>query len=101
DPSTAWFMPFNMEPPSVGDDSNLFANTGNASFDWANFGAGLPGDMSALSAAQQHQPSSSTGLSPHPSAAEVVGAQQQHQQAHQQHDPTLSSTPGAGVMDGF
>ncbi|KAI7532717.1 hypothetical protein KC319_g18523, partial [Hortaea werneckii] len=95
DPSTAWFMPFNMEPPSVGDDSNLFANTGNASFDWANFGAGLPGDMSALSA---HQQPSSSALSPHP-AAEVAGAQ--HQQAHQQHDPTLSSTPGAGVMDGF
>ncbi|RMY68878.1 hypothetical protein D0863_06825 [Hortaea werneckii] len=95
DPSTAWFMPFNMEPPSVGDDSNLFANTGNASFDWANFGAGLPGDMSALSA---HQQPSSSGLSPHP-AAEVAGAQQH--QGHQQHDPTLSSTPGAGVMDGF
>ncbi|KAI7707943.1 hypothetical protein KC353_g11337 [Hortaea werneckii] len=98
DPSTAWFMPFNMEPPSVGDDSNLFAHSGNASFDWANFGAGLPADMSALSAQQQQQ-AHSTGLSPHPSA-EVAGGQQQ-QQGHQQLDPTLSGTPGAGVMDGF
>ncbi|KAI7166617.1 hypothetical protein KC324_g12002, partial [Hortaea werneckii] len=89
---------FNMEPPSVGDDSNLFAHSGNASFDWANFGAGLPADMSALSAQQQQQ-AHSTGLSPH-SSAELAGGQQQ-QQGHQQLDPTLSSTPGAGVMDGF
>ena len=34
DPSTAWFMPFNMDPPAVGDDNNLF----NGSFDWGNFG---------------------------------------------------------------
>ena len=34
DPSTAWFMPFNMDPPAVGEDSNLFS--GN--LDWANFG---------------------------------------------------------------
>jgi hypothetical protein len=33
DPSTAWFMPFNMDPPAIGEDNNLFS--GN--FDW-NFG---------------------------------------------------------------
>lgn len=36
DPSSAWFMPFNMEPPSIGDDNNLF----NSGLDWQNsFGA--------------------------------------------------------------
>jgi len=35
DPSTAWFMPFNMEPPSVGEDNNLFSGT--SGFDWASF----------------------------------------------------------------
>ena len=33
DPSTAWFMPFNMEPPAIGEDNNLFSG----SFDWSNF----------------------------------------------------------------
>jgi hypothetical protein len=33
DPSTAWFMPFNMEPPTMVEDTNLF-NTGG--FDWGN-----------------------------------------------------------------
>ena len=33
DPSTAWFMPFNMDPPAIGEDNNLF----NGNFDW-NFG---------------------------------------------------------------
>ncbi|WPG98492.1 putative transcriptional regulatory protein [Acrodontium crateriforme] len=55
DPSTAWFMPFNMAPPTM-EDSNIFArqqaqnlaqnNSGNVSgptsapptFDWSNFG---------------------------------------------------------------
>ena len=41
DPSTAWFMPFNMEPPTVGEDNNLFSN-GN--MDWSNGFAGF-GDM--------------------------------------------------------
>lgn len=36
DPSSAWFMPFNMDPPSMTEDSSLF-NTGG--FDWsAGFG---------------------------------------------------------------
>ncbi|TKA30992.1 hypothetical protein B0A50_01960 [Salinomyces thailandicus] len=44
DPSTAWFMPFNMDPPSIGDDHNLFTHSsGSSNFDWANF-AGF-GDM--------------------------------------------------------
>ena len=41
DGSAAWFMPFNMEPPAGGEDSNMF----NA-FDWANmanFGDMPPG----------------------------------------------------------
>lgn len=51
DPSTAWFMPFNMEPPTVGEDNNLFSN-GN--MDWSNGFAGF-GDMSNMA---------STGLTP-------------------------------------
>ena len=37
-------MPFNMDPPAIGDDNNLF----NGNFDWTNFGgfgdmgSGLP-----------------------------------------------------------
>nr|POF15230.1 putative transcriptional regulatory protein [Quercus suber] len=47
DPSTAWFTPFNMEPPTIGEDNNLFGgnfnNAGGAGnntegFDWGNFG---------------------------------------------------------------
>jgi hypothetical protein len=42
DPSSAWFMPFNMDPPTMADDSNLLTTGG---FDWSNafadFG-GLP-----------------------------------------------------------
>ncbi|KAK3674652.1 hypothetical protein LTR78_005374 [Recurvomyces mirabilis] len=34
DPSTAWFMPFNMEPPTIGDDNNLFGGGGAGNFDW-------------------------------------------------------------------
>lgn len=56
DPSTAWFMPFNMEPPTIGDDNNLFANSN--SFDWASFGGF--GDMSTGLPP--------TGLTPQPSA---------------------------------
>ncbi|KAK3706088.1 hypothetical protein LTR37_012915 [Vermiconidia calcicola] len=41
DPSTAWFMPFNMDPPAVGDDNNLF----NGGFDWSNYGGF--GDLSS------------------------------------------------------
>jgi len=37
DPSSAWFMPFNMEPPAIGEDSNWF----NGSFDWSNYGGGF------------------------------------------------------------
>lgn len=65
DPSTAWFMPFNMAPPTM-DDSNIFARqqaqqyaqnnsasvTGPTSapsnFDWTNFGGfghDMPVDM--------------------------------------------------------
>lgn len=42
DPSSAWFMPFNMDPPTMADDNNLLTTGG---FDWPNaftdFG-GLP-----------------------------------------------------------
>jgi hypothetical protein len=34
DPSTAWFLPFNMEPPKLGDDEGIFAR------DCYNFGLG-------------------------------------------------------------
>ena len=34
DPSTAWFMPFNMDPPTIGEDSNMF----NAGYDWSDLG---------------------------------------------------------------
>jgi hypothetical protein len=44
DPSTAWFMPFNMEPPSIGEDNNLFSN--NSGFDWNGFN-GL-GDLAGI-----------------------------------------------------
>lgn len=53
DPSTAWFMPFNMEPPAIGDDNNLFNNN---HIDWTNFGGF--GDMSGGLAP--------TGLTPRP-----------------------------------
>lgn len=53
DPSTAWFMPFNMDPPAVGEDNNLF----NGSYDWSNFGPGF-GDISS---------GMLTGLTPGPS----------------------------------
>lgn len=34
DPSSAWFMPFNMDPPTMADDSNLLSGAGG--FDWPN-----------------------------------------------------------------
>ena len=80
DPSTAWFMPFNMEPPSIGDDGNLFG-TGNG-FDWAAFGGF--GDLH-------------TGLTPQPPPGEMDVVQQQQQQ----HDPTLSAEPGGNGLEGF
>lgn len=40
DPSSAWFMPFNMDPPTMADDSNLL-NTGG--FDWPNVFADFGG----------------------------------------------------------
>lgn len=33
DPSSAWFMPFNMDPPTMADDNNLLTTGG---FDWPN-----------------------------------------------------------------
>ena len=41
DPSTAWFMPFNMDPPPIGEDNGMF----NGGFDWSNFGGF--GDLSS------------------------------------------------------
>lgn len=46
DPSTAWFMPFNMEPPIVGNDNNLLSN-GN--MDWSSSLAGF-GDIATMPA---------------------------------------------------
>ena len=37
DPSTGWFMPFNVNPPVAGEEGNSFGGD----FDWSNF-AGLP-----------------------------------------------------------
>ncbi|KAF2161759.1 hypothetical protein M409DRAFT_27815 [Zasmidium cellare ATCC 36951] len=45
DPSTAWFMPFNMDPPTIGEDSNTSMFGGN--LDWPNHFAGF-GDMAAI-----------------------------------------------------
>lgn len=53
DPSAAWFMPFNMEPPAVGEDNNLFSG----GIDWANFGGF--GDLGAHGLPP-------TGLTPRP-----------------------------------
>jgi hypothetical protein len=50
DPSTAWFMPFNMEPPTVGEDNNLFSGAFDYSF-------GAWGDMASIGP---------TGLTPQP-----------------------------------
>ncbi|KXT06500.1 hypothetical protein AC578_6072 [Pseudocercospora eumusae] len=47
DPSTAWFMPFNMEPPTVGEDNNLFNGTSN--LDWSNSFTGFA-DMAGMGA---------------------------------------------------
>jgi hypothetical protein len=44
DPTAAWFMPFNMDPPAVGDESNFFSSN---TFDWQNFGGGF-GDLAGL-----------------------------------------------------
>lgn len=52
DPSTAWFMPFNLDPPTVGRDNNLFTD-GN--FDWASLNGF--GDLGTLPP---------TGLTPAP-----------------------------------
>ena len=41
DQSTAWFMPFNMDPPAGSEDGNLF----NGNFDWTNLGGF--GDLSS------------------------------------------------------
>ncbi|KAK5132399.1 hypothetical protein LTR08_009129 [Meristemomyces frigidus] len=73
DPSTAWYMPFNMEPPSIGDDNNLF-NTN--SFDWSSFGGF--GDLSA------GMPP--TGLTPQPSTDMDTGQ---------------DNGGGGGVLDSF
>jgi hypothetical protein len=57
DPSTAWFMPFNMDPPTIGDDNNLFNNT---SFDWTNLNGF--GDMGTLApSGLTPQPATDTG----------------------------------------
>jgi hypothetical protein len=53
DPSTAWFMPFNVDPPAIGEDGNWFA--GN--FDWGGFGGGFGGLDGGLPP---------TGLTPRP-----------------------------------
>ena len=29
EPSSAWFMPFNMEPPEIGQDTDIFGNLGS------------------------------------------------------------------------
>lgn len=50
DPSTAWFMPFNLDPPTIGEDNNLF----NGNFDWQNNFPGF-GDINGMP---------STGLTP-------------------------------------
>ena len=67
DPSAAWFMPFNMEPPSVGEDNNLF----NGSLDWANFGGF--GDLGGPPSGGGGLPP--TGLTPRPGEFDVEGGQ--------------------------
>lgn len=50
DPSNAWFLPFNMEPPTLGDDGGVFGG------DAFNFGlpAGTPVDLAALNGHVHH-----------------------------------------------
>ena len=64
DPSSAWFMPFNMDPPTIGDDNNLF-NNGNTGFDWttsfSDFGNLPP-----------------TGLTPRPPLVDMDSGQDLH-----------------------
>ncbi|KAH7117712.1 fungal-specific transcription factor domain-containing protein [Dendryphion nanum] len=50
DPSNAWFLPFNMEPPTMGDDGGVFASEA------FNFGlpAGTPVDLAALNGHGHH-----------------------------------------------
>ncbi|KAK5173867.1 uncharacterized protein LTR77_002548 [Saxophila tyrrhenica] len=58
DPSSAWFMPFNMDPPAIGEDSGWF----NGGFDWSGFGGGLDFGVQG------------TGLTPRPELdVETVG----------------------------
>lgn len=48
DPSTAWFMPFNMEPPTVGEDNNLFSGGSSGNVEWSNSYTGYT-DMAGMS----------------------------------------------------
>ena len=32
EPSSAWFMPFNMEPPEIGQDADIFSNLGGTGY---------------------------------------------------------------------
>ncbi|KAK5111015.1 hypothetical protein LTR62_005390 [Meristemomyces frigidus] len=65
DPSTAWFMPFNLDPPTIGDDNNLFGGGGGggeegAGFDWGSMGGF--GDLGGLPTGLTPR----TGLTPLP-----------------------------------
>ncbi|PSN68101.1 zinc finger transcription factor 1, partial [Corynespora cassiicola Philippines] len=44
DPSSAWFMPFNMEPPTLVDDGGMFAHQG-FDFGLGHVGGGAPVDL--------------------------------------------------------
>ncbi|ORY17946.1 zinc finger transcription factor 1 [Clohesyomyces aquaticus] len=47
DPSTAWFLPFNMEPPTLADDGGVFGGGGDAAFGFG-LGPGQHVDLAAL-----------------------------------------------------
>lgn len=44
DTSNAWFLPFNMEPPTLGDDGGVFGGGGGEAYNFG-LGAGTPVDL--------------------------------------------------------
>ncbi|KAF2463589.1 uncharacterized protein BDR25DRAFT_307642 [Lindgomyces ingoldianus] len=55
DPSTAWFLPFNMEPPTLGDDGGVFG--GGEAFNFGLTPGPGPVDIAALNGHAHHRAS--------------------------------------------
>jgi len=58
DASNAWFLPFNMEPPILGDDGGVFGGSDAYNF---GLGTGTPVDMMNGHRPPGHRPSVSHG----------------------------------------